>query len=86
MLRTCPGVPRSERPPRPPQFDLRSEFDLPGFPVLCVLTRRGDRVEAMVNTAFGDRGYLHAAWHTEQGLDGTLICQPGVPCGYAGDT
>jgi hypothetical protein len=85
MLRTCPSVSRRERPARPPQFDLRSEVYLPGFPLICVLVPRAERVEVIVNTAYGMQGYLHAAWHAAHGLVQTQICQPGVPCGYRPD-
>lgn len=86
MATPCAEKRLRERALEPLQFDLRSEVDLPDFPLLCILTRRGERVEAMINTAFGKRGYLHAAWHTEHWTGETLICQLGEPCGYDGET
>jgi hypothetical protein len=49
------------------------------------LVPRGERVEVIVNTAYGMQGYLHAAWHVEHGLVQTRICEPSVPCGYRPD-
>lgn len=86
MPTTCADTPPRERLSEPRQFDLRSEWDLPGFPVLCILVQRGERVEAMVNTAFGSRGYLHAAWHTERWMGETLICRLDGSCGYDEET
>jgi hypothetical protein len=84
MLR-CADRAMSQRVSLPPQFDLRAEVDLPNFPMICVLVPRGERVEVIVNTAYGMQGYLHAAWHVEHGLVQTRICEPSVECGYRPD-
>jgi hypothetical protein len=85
MLR-CADRAMCRRVSLPPQFDLRAEVDLPNFPMICVLVPRAERVEVIVNTAYGMQGYLHAAWHAAHGLIRTQICQPSVPCGYVADT
>lgn len=84
MLRSGTGaVPRAHASVQP-QFALRGEINVPRLPCFCLLVRRGDVLEAIVNAAFGPLGYLHAEFHTERGLTGTLVCQPNTACGYDG--
>lgn len=56
---------------------------MPGLPVLCILAQNGDRIEAMINTAYGERGYLHAGYHAERWVPGPAkICKTDGSCGY----
>lgn len=83
LPRSCADKPSRDCSAGPLVFDLRSEWYRPTLAVLCVLSRHGERVAAQVNTAYGLRGYLHAAYHTEHWHgEASLVCQPDNLCGY----
>jgi hypothetical protein len=66
-----------------PLFDIRSRFNLPSLPILCILVPRPGRVEVILNEAHGDDGIMHASYHADQGLTQQTACMLGDgSCGY----
>lgn len=69
-----------------PQFVIVFAGPAPDAQLLCLLWPDGDETRVVINETHGARAHDHAAYHHEQGIDGSMfVCTLDRPCGYDGD-